>query len=179
MYRSIVVGTDGSATAQRAVQEAGRLAVELGGELHIVSAYEPVRGTRIVGAPEGAAKVWAVPPDAGVQAIVEEAVAGARFHGVEATPHTLTGDPADALIEIAELEDADLIVVGSHGMHGVKRVLGSVPNKVSHHARCHVLIVSTDDPSRFAARGSGNAAMARGGAPDAPGPPEPGVPEPS
>jgi nucleotide-binding universal stress UspA family protein len=120
-----------------------------------------------------------VPADARVRAVVEEAVASLRFHGVQAKSHTLTGDPADALIEIAELEDADLIVVGSHGMHGVKRVLGSVPNKVSHHAHCHVLIVSTDDPARLAARGSAHAAMARGGAPDAPGPPEPGAPAPS
>jgi nucleotide-binding universal stress UspA family protein len=145
MYASIVVGTDGSDTARRAVEEATRLAKALGGELHIVSAYEPVRGTRIAGAPEGAAKVWAVAPDAKVQAVIEEAVAGVRIHGVEAKSHTLTGDPADALLEIAASEKADLIVVGNHGMHGVKRVLGSVPNKVSHRARCNVLIVSTDD----------------------------------
>ncbi len=145
MYSSIVVGTDGSDTAKRAVEEASRLARALGGELHIVSAYEPVRGTRIVGAPEAAAKVWAVAPDANVQAVVEEAVADVRIHGVEAKSHTVTGDAAEALLEVAKQEDADLIVVGNRGMHGVKRVLGSVPNKVSHHARCHVLIVSTDD----------------------------------
>jgi nucleotide-binding universal stress UspA family protein len=54
--------------------------------------------------------------------------------------------PADALLEIAEREGADLIVVGNRGMHGVSRMLGSVPNKVSHRARCHVLIVATDEP---------------------------------
>jgi nucleotide-binding universal stress UspA family protein len=162
MYRSIVVGTDGSETAQRAVEEASRLAAELGDELHIVSAYEPLRGTRIVGAPEGAAKVWAVPPDARVQSVVEEAVAGVRMRGMEAKSHTLTGDAADALIEVAALEDAELIVVGSHGMHGVKRVLGSVPNKVSHNARCSVLIVCTEEPSHLAAREAGDVAMARG-----------------
>jgi nucleotide-binding universal stress UspA family protein len=179
MYRSIVVGTDGSETAQRAVEEASRLAVELGGELHIVSAFEPLRGTRIVVAPEGAAKVWAVPPDARVRSIVEEAVAGVRFHGVDAKSHTLTGDAADALIEIAELENADLIVVGSHGMHGVKRMLGSVPNKVSHHARCSVLIVCTDEPSRLAGRAAGDVVTARARRSDAPGPPEPGAPGPA
>jgi nucleotide-binding universal stress UspA family protein len=144
MYSSIVVGTDGSDTAQQAVEEATRLAAALGGELHIVSAYEPVRGTRIVGAPEGAAKVWAVPPDAQVQSVVEEAVLSARSHGVEARSHTLTGDPADALLKVAGKENAELVVVGNCGMHGMKRVLGSVPNKVSHHARCSVLIVSTE-----------------------------------
>ena len=65
---------------------------------------------------------------------------------VDVKSHTLTGDPADALLEIAEREGADLIVVGNRGMHGVSRVLGSVPNKVSHRAQCHVLIVATDEP---------------------------------
>jgi nucleotide-binding universal stress UspA family protein len=144
MYASIIVGTDGSETARRAVDEAGRLAKALGGELHIVSAFEPVRGTRIVGAPEAAARTLAVAPDAVVQGVVEEAEANMRVQGVQAKSHTITGDAADALLEVAEQENADLIVVGSRGMHGVKRVLGSVPNKVSHHARCSVLIVSTD-----------------------------------
>jgi nucleotide-binding universal stress UspA family protein len=144
MYESMVVGTDGSDTAKRAVEEATRLAKALDSQLHVVSAYEPLRGARIVGAPEAAAMVWSVAPDAQVQAVVDEAVASVRIHGVEAEPHVLAGDPADALLDIAEREKADLIVVGNHGMHGVKRVLGSVPNKVSHRARCSVLIVSTD-----------------------------------
>jgi nucleotide-binding universal stress UspA family protein len=72
-------------------------------------------------------------------------VAHGRMSGVGMKAHTVTGDPADALLEIAEQEKAGLIVVGSRGMHGVTRVLGSVPNKVSHRARCNVLIVSTDD----------------------------------
>jgi nucleotide-binding universal stress UspA family protein len=147
VYESIVVGTDGSETAQRAVAEATRLAKALGGELHLVSAYEPLRGVRIVGAPDGAANVWAVPPDAHVHAVVEEAAATVRRSGVGVKAHTLTGDPADALLEIAEQEGADLIVVGSRGMHGMTRVLGSVPNKVSHRTRCNVLIVSTEDPA--------------------------------
>lgn len=145
MYEAIVVGTDGSETGKRAVSEAMGLAEALGGRLHLVSAYEPIRGAKIVGAPEGAAKVWEVRPDAEVQRVIEEAEAAARRRGVEATSHAITGDPADALLEIAEKENADLIVVGSRGMHGVGRVLGSVPNKVSHRARCNVLIVSTDD----------------------------------
>jgi nucleotide-binding universal stress UspA family protein len=164
MYSSIVVGTDGSETARRAVEEATSLAKRLGSELHIVSAYEPLRGTRIAGAPQGAAEVWAVAPDAKVQAVIDEAVAGARVHGVEAKSHTLTGDPADALLKIADQQNADLIVVGNHGMHGVKRVLGSVPNKVSHHARCSVLIACTEDArlralERSSAESSDSAAM--------------------
>jgi nucleotide-binding universal stress UspA family protein len=143
VYQSIVVGTDGSETAQRAVAEATRLAKALGGQVHLVSAYEPLRGARIVGAPEAAAMVWDVQPDAVVRSVADQAAAAVRIGGAEAKVHIVTGDPADALLEIAEQENADLIVVGNRGMHGVTRVLGSVPNKVSHRARCSVLIVST------------------------------------
>ena len=145
MYESIVVGTDGSETSKRAVREATRLAEVMTSTVHLVSAYEPLRGAKIVGAPEAAAKVWAVRPDSKVQSIIEQAAASVRMRKVEVETHTVTGDPADALLEIAERESADLIVVGNRGMHGVSRVLGSVPNKVSHRARCSVLIVATDD----------------------------------
>lgn len=141
MYESIVVGTDGSDTAQRAVDEATRLAKQLGARLHVVSAFEPQRGVRVAGAPEGQA---ALAPDENVRAVVEEAAARVRLSDVPVQVHTLTGDPADALIEVAGHEGSELIVVGSCGMHGVGRVLGSVPNKVSHRARCHVLIVATE-----------------------------------
>lgn len=144
MYGSIVVGTDGSETAQRAVAEATRLAKALGDKIQLVAAYEPLRGARIVGAPEGAAKVWDLKPDSAVESVVEQAAAAVRMGGVEVIAHTVTGDPADALLEVAERENAGLIVVGNRGMHGMKRVLGSVPNKVSHRASCSVLIVSTD-----------------------------------
>jgi nucleotide-binding universal stress UspA family protein len=144
VYSSIVVGTDGSETAERAVSEATRLAKALDGRLHLVSAYEPLRGARIAGAPEGAAKVWAQAPDAEVQRIVEQAAATVRLSEVDVSTHTISGDPADALLEVAEREQADLIVVGNRGMHGMRSVLGSVPNKVSHRARCNVLIVCTE-----------------------------------
>jgi nucleotide-binding universal stress UspA family protein len=155
MYRRIVVGTDGSQTAKRAVDEATQLAKAVGAELHIVSAYEPLRGARIAGAPEHGAEVRSLGADSNVQAVIDEAAAAARIHGVQVRGHALTGDPANALIEVALSEDAEVIVVGSHGMHGVKRMLGSVPNKVSHHARCTVLIVATDGgrPSNGSARG--------------------------
>ena len=141
----IVVGTDGSDTAKRAVAEAVRLARALEVEVHIVSAYEPVRGARIGGAPEGAAKVWAPLPDAEVQRILEEAAAGARIEGARVTTHAVHAGAADALLDVAAEIGADLIVVGNKGMHGAKRlVLGSVPNTVSHRASCNVLIVCTE-----------------------------------
>ena len=68
--------------------------------------------------------------------------------------HASAGSPAEALLEIAEAVGASTIVVGNRGMHGAKRVLGSIPNTVSHRARCNVLIVSTDssEPRAAAAR---------------------------
>jgi nucleotide-binding universal stress UspA family protein len=145
MAESIVVGTDGSDTAQRAVAEAIRLAEALTAKIHLVSAFEPIRGARIPSAPEGAAKVWAPLPDATVEETLAEAAATVRFRGLEVSTHAVDKDPADALLEVADQVGASMIVVGNRGMHGARRLLlGNVPNKVSHHARCNVLIVATD-----------------------------------
>jgi nucleotide-binding universal stress UspA family protein len=144
MDDSIVVGTDGSDTAKQAVSEAVRLAKALGARVHVVSAFEPTRGAHVTGAPAGAAKVWAPLPDDEVESILSEAEAGVRLAGVNVTTHAIRTDPADALLEVAKKVGASLIVVGSQGMHGARRLaLGNVPNKVSHHATCNVLIVAT------------------------------------
>jgi nucleotide-binding universal stress UspA family protein len=148
MGDSIVVGTDGSQTARQAVAEAVRLAKALSAPIHVVSAFEPLRGAQITGAPEGAAKVWAPLPDSQVEGILSEAESEIRIAGVDVTPHAVRQDPADALIHVAEEVGATMIVVGSKGMHGARRLaLGNVPNKVSHQARCNVLIVATDQPA--------------------------------
>jgi nucleotide-binding universal stress UspA family protein len=144
MGDSIVVGTDGSETAKQAVSEAVRLAKALAAPVHVVSAYQPSHA-RVSGAPEGAAKVWQPLPDDEVERILSEAAAGIRLAGLEATSHAIRKDPADALLSVADEVGASMIVVGSKGMHGARRLaLGNVPNKVSHHARCNVLIVATD-----------------------------------
>ena len=139
MSESIVVGTDGSDTAKRAVAEAVRLAKALGAELHVVSAYEPLRGVKV----EGAAEVAPL-PDAVVESTLAQAAAVGRFADVEVSTHAVRADPADALLDLAGEVGASLIVVGNQGMHGAKRILGSVPNSVSHKASCNVLIVATD-----------------------------------
>jgi nucleotide-binding universal stress UspA family protein len=144
MAEQIVVGTDGSDSAKLAVNEAVRLAKLLGAELHLVSGFKPIRDAKITGAPEGAAKVWAPLPDSKVDAILSEAAAGIRTRGVDVKTHAVQEEPADALVEVAGEVGASMIVVGSRGMHGARRVLGSVPNAVSHKARCNVLIVATD-----------------------------------
>jgi nucleotide-binding universal stress UspA family protein len=140
----IVVGTDGSDTAEQAVEEAVRIAKALEADVHIVSAFEPLRGARVTGAPEGAAKVWAPHPDDQVEAILSQAAAAVRLAGVNVTTHAVREDPADALLSVADKVGASMIVVGSKGMHGARRLaLGNVPNQVSHKAQCNVLIVAT------------------------------------
>ena len=146
MFRSIVVGTDGSETAHRAVAQAVDLAKALGARLEIVCAYEPVSGTRLR---EKRASVpadvqWMVNAREDVDATLREAVGQADVEGVAVETYARQGDPADAIIDVAEERGADLIVVGNKGMTGAKRfLLGSVPNKVSHHAPCSVLIIRT------------------------------------
>jgi nucleotide-binding universal stress UspA family protein len=144
MSESIVVGTDGSETAKRAVQEAVRLAKALGAEVHIVSGFHPLRGAHISGAPTGAAKIWQPLPDANVEATVQEAAAAVRLAGVKVKTHVVQDDAADAVLNVAKDVNASTIVVGNRGMRGGRRVLGSVPNTVSHKAGCNVLIVQTD-----------------------------------
>jgi nucleotide-binding universal stress UspA family protein len=140
---AIVVGTDGSETAARALEEAGDLAKSAGAKLHIVSAYEPATGARVRGdAPERAQ--WMVGPDVTVDSVLDRAAGTMHARGVETECHARKGDPADALLDVAAEHDADLIVVGNKGMTGTKRfLLGSVPDKISHHAPCSVLIVRT------------------------------------
>lgn len=144
--QSIVAGTDGSATAEQAVDHAGKLALALGATVHVVISYkDPAAGAWMA-----AANGFAVGEQFSDNEVREEAeriVARSRDRlaktGVDAKAHVCSGDPAQALITIAADEHADMIVVGNRGMSGAKRMLGSVPNKVSHHAKCGVLIVPT------------------------------------
>src|SRR4051794_19734427 len=145
MIRSIVVGTDGSETATKAVQEAADLAGQLGAAIDIVSAYTPVSTQRLRDeARQAPGDVqWLVTPREDVDAKLRDAKEVAEAMGArEVTLHAREGDPADAILDVAEERGSDLIVVGNKGMSGAKRfLLGSVPNKVSHHAPCSVLIV--------------------------------------
>jgi len=146
MFASIVVGTDGSETAHEAVRQAVALARQLGARLDIVSAYEPVPAGRLR---EEAQQVpddlqWIVNPREDVAATLRAAAEVSKAAGVLTETYARQGDPADAILDVAEERGADLIVVGNKGMTGAKRfLLGSVPNKVSHHAPCSVLIIRT------------------------------------
>jgi nucleotide-binding universal stress UspA family protein len=146
MFGSIVVGTDGSETAKKAVREAVELARRVEGRVLVVSAYEPVSGQRLRQEAQQAPGdlQWMVNPREDVDATLAEAVELCEEAGVQTLTFARQGDPADAILDVAEEEGADLIVVGNKGMTGAKRfLLGSVPNKVSHHAPCSVLIIRT------------------------------------
>jgi len=143
MGDTIVVGTDGSDTASQAVAEAVRLAKALDAEVHVVTAFEPVRGAKLVGATEGAARFYGPLTNELARSTIDDAAARIRAAGVKVEPHMIQKAPADALLEVAKDVGASMIVVGSQGMSGARRILGSVPNKVSHEASCNVLIVST------------------------------------
>jgi nucleotide-binding universal stress UspA family protein len=146
MFSSIVVGTDGSDTATQAVRQAVDLAGAVGAKLELVSAYAPVSQQRLSEerrqTPEDLQ--WAISPREDVDATLEAAAEVAREAGVAVEVYPRQGDPADAILDVAEEQKADLIIVGNKGMTGAKRfLLGSVPNKVSHHAPCSVLIIRT------------------------------------
>jgi nucleotide-binding universal stress UspA family protein len=143
MFKSIVVGTNGTETADIAVNRAVELAKLTGATLHVVSAYEPapahVGGSR----PPAEAAEWAISPHFKVDAVLDRATDIAKGGGIEIEVHGPKGDAASAILSVAEEAKADLIVLGSKGMQGARRVLGSVPNKVSHRAPCDVMIVQT------------------------------------
>jgi nucleotide-binding universal stress UspA family protein len=146
VFNRIVVGTDGSDTAAGAVRQAVELAKLAGAQLSIVSAYSPVPSRRVEGEKlDAPADVqYEIGPREDVNLVLDAAAASARKEGVEVQTHPVEADPADAILNVAEETHADLIVVGNKGMTGARRyLLGSVPNNVSHHAPCSVMVVRT------------------------------------
>ncbi len=145
MFRSIVVGVDGSESADEAVRQAAELARLLGARAHLVCVYETAAGTGEAGA-GGASDEdgWAVGTREGVDATLARSGAVFAQAGVEVDLYAQRGDPADAILDVAEEHAADLIIVGNRGRTGAKRfLLGSVPNRLSHYAPCAVLIIRT------------------------------------
>ena len=122
MYKKVLIATDGSGTASHASEVGVGLAKASGAEVLLLHVGEPKSGKKVL-------------------AQAEKAFASAE---VPITTQSVSGDPADMICEVAEREGVDLIVVGNKGMTGAKRfLLGSVPNQVSHHSPCNVLIVKT------------------------------------
>jgi nucleotide-binding universal stress UspA family protein len=143
-YRHILVGTDGSATAGDAVRHAAELAIACDAKLTVMSAYTRRDTTPALTLADDE---WMVTDAAGANDHVLAGQEVARKVGVtKLGGRTEAGDPASALLDVADDVHADLIVVGSRGMAATTRfLLGSVPNRVSHHAPCDVIIVRTAD----------------------------------
>jgi len=143
---TVVAGTDGSPTAAHAIERAVRVAGGFGATLHVVCAYGDIRlpGPFEVASRDVAELAWIAQSREWAADVAEQAAAGARTAGLHPVAHARRGEPADAIIRVAEAEDADLIVVGSRGMGRARRhLLGSVPDKVARHAPCSVLIART------------------------------------
>jgi len=143
MYDTIVVGTDGSATAEEAVRHAARLASTTGARLHVAMATPAIP---VLVAPDMvvATAEWSTASDRATRTALTTAAETAADIGAEVSTHQLAGDPADALLSLCDDLDADLLVVGSRGMHGARRfLLGSVSSRCAHHADRSVLIVHT------------------------------------
>jgi nucleotide-binding universal stress UspA family protein len=149
MFRTIVVGTDGSDGAALAVAGAAEIARLTGATLHVATVggatTSAMLGDPLAGA--AAMSVAAEETRDELNEIVERAADPARGEGVTVCTHTLIGSAAQALCDLAESVGADLLVVGNRGMKGGRRFLGSVPNTISHHAPCSVLIYETQHPT--------------------------------
>ena len=144
MYQNIVVGTDCSATADRAVLKAAAVAKMTGARLHVVCAYrEPIPAMAAAEAPT--VFVGNVTAEAiHAQTVHVEALAERlRADGVDVEARVETGGAAATLVGVADVVDADLLVVGDRGLKGVRGLLGSVPSRVTHRACIDVLVVHT------------------------------------
>jgi nucleotide-binding universal stress UspA family protein len=138
--QTIVVGTDGSQAADRALEEAIDIAQRDGARLHLVTAFpDPaVIRERVT---SGATSVQVNLSEI-ADSVLTRAAERAGEKGVPVETYASESDPAEAILEVAKAQDADLIVVGSRGLSGIQRfLLGSVSSKVSEHAVCSVMIV--------------------------------------
>ena len=138
---AIVVGTDGSEGGTAAVIKAGRLAAATGGRVVVVSAYGTAPALAAM-APEAA--IGMTQGEDRATEVLRRAAQTLVGEGVTHDTRAVMGSAADALCEVAAIENADTIVVGSRGMRGSARLLGSVPNAVTHRSPCDVLVVRTD-----------------------------------
>jgi nucleotide-binding universal stress UspA family protein len=158
-YSTIVVGTDGSETAGRAVREAAMMAGAHGARLVIVTAFTSAHAdalSQLAGTPSIAVTNRQVEAPADLQWTLTdrgqaEAIAAAgRAVALEVgAPHVNVssddGSPAAVLLDAVFLHSGDLVVVGSVGLRGPRRLLGSVAEAILHHAPCDVLVVQTTD----------------------------------
>lgn len=139
MIHTIAVGTDGSTTADTAVDAAFDLADKFGASVVVISAYSGKDNLARNGAL--LEEQWLTNPADTVDITLQKAEERATARGISVRTDAAEGDPAQLLLRLAEKHDADVIVIGNKGME--RRVLGSVPNSVTHKAPCSVFVVKT------------------------------------
>jgi nucleotide-binding universal stress UspA family protein len=141
MLSIVAVGTDGSTTASKAVEAAAEIAGRFGAKLVLLSAFQG-SDERPRGSGSGSEELqWAFNNDARVRELLNRTEQDLRDREIDCTTMLDEGDPAEVLIRLAEQCEADLLVIGNRGMQ--RRVLGSVPNTVTHRATCSVYVVKT------------------------------------
>jgi nucleotide-binding universal stress UspA family protein len=140
MISTVAVGTDGTSTATEAVKTATEIARRFDAQLVLLSAFQDTGGRPKTSGSSDELQ-WASSPAARVQEILSRASTEIGREGVECSTLVDEGDPAEVLVRLAEECGADLLVIGNKGME--RRVLGSVPNTVTHRAPCSVLVVKT------------------------------------
>jgi nucleotide-binding universal stress UspA family protein len=142
----IVVGTDGSETAERAVSRAAAFAKALDAQLIIVTAYNNRAPSGVAAAGMTFDAGWAAAGQSAAEKCAAESAEKAMASGLgKVSTLAVGGEPAEALIQVTENEGAELLVVGSKGMHKTARFLmGPIANKVSRRIACDLLIVETE-----------------------------------
>ena len=137
---TIVAGTDGSATAERAVGEAASLARSTGARLVLVSAFSDLHPYRE--RLQGSAREDLIDLGKVSEQVLQRAADAVSGEELQIERVSRQGNPAEVLADVAEEQGAQLIVLGDRGLSAVKRfLLGSVSNKLAHHAPCNILIV--------------------------------------
>ena len=136
MISTVAVGTDGSETAGKAVETAAELARRYGAKLFLISAFSDSKDGGPSNLSGSSLEIQcATSPAARLTEQLE------RAGGIDCSTLIEEGDPAEVLVSLAERCGADVLVIGNKGMQ--RRVLGSVPNTVTHRAGCSVLVVKT------------------------------------
>ena len=137
LMTSIVVGFDDTEPSTRALTRAAELAAALGTKLVVISV-----SPALVGASHGIGPVDPADPPELHREQLDRAAALLEGLGLDASYQVALGDPADAILELAEEERADMIVVGTREPGFVSRLLGtSVSDAIQHRGHCDVLVV--------------------------------------
>ncbi len=141
-YTHVLAAVDLTEEADQVLTEAKRIADDHGAKLSLLTVVKPL--TQVYGGLDMAAYTQATvnfEREAQTQAAEQLKELGGRF-GIKAeNTHAVIGGPSPQIVEVANDQGADLIVIGSHGKHGLGLLLGSTANGVLHHADCDVLTI--------------------------------------